>query len=183
MVTSYKDDFPIIHSSPSVPASERCLNLQMHQILEKAASKIMHIAPTTKHITFHIWQQLVQTKQTHAHQRYPCPLHKALKIHGVTFDTHLFFTSHINSGASRAAPGLSMLVAHAGPPRSFQKESISATYKTFIQSCLHRMVLQCQQYRYAQTPADSEPGTSYLYLFREELSTRAPPFRNRRTTG
>ena len=93
LTTSFADDFTVGESSPDLPTVTTNLCDDLSLVEDWAEAKNLSIAPNKSNVV--LFTPDPHQSKTHPQVFYKgalIPLNKALKILGVTFDTHLTFT-------------------------------------------------------------------------------------------
>ena len=130
---SYADDFTSWASSSSVPTAAEILTGNAEDVANWANKKDFQISTQKSTATlFTSENRQSQLNPNITLNSHPLPLDRRPKILGVTYDTHLTFSPHINSVTDRAASRLSILKSLAGSTWGQQKETLAFTYKCLL---------------------------------------------------
>ena len=130
---SYADDFTSWASSTDVATAAEILTGHDADVAGWASGKDLQISTQKSTATlFTSENRQSQLNPDITLNSHPLPLDRRPKILGVTFDTHLTFSPHINSIADRAASRLRILKSLAGSSWGQQKETLVFTYKCLL---------------------------------------------------
>ena len=132
----YADDITIYTSGPAVADLISDLNIYLSQVLNYIKKQLT--VSTAKSII------TLFTPDTHEHHIHPqvklvdqvLPLEKKPRVLGVTLDSQLTFTQHLNNIAAKVQQRNNLLKALAGSIWGYDKETLLTTYQAIGRSIL-----------------------------------------------
>ena len=132
ITSSYADDFHVGESSPDLSLLTSALSEDLRQIESWADEKNLSIASNKSSIT------LFTPDPAQAQFKGDViPINKYPKILGITLDTKLTFSHHIEDIKTRLSRRLQILKALAGTSWGQCKETLLLTYKSLIRSLIN----------------------------------------------
>jgi hypothetical protein len=137
-VSSYADDLTITSQNPNVQLATTTLQQYLTQLESWLTNNRMSASPQKSSITL----LTPHRKESNYHPQVflhnsILPLNKTPTILGITFDTHMTFTPHINNITTSANRKISALKALTGVKFGQHKETLKIVHKQFIESTLN----------------------------------------------
>ena len=179
---SYADDLTILGQHEKHVIAARNVQSYLNLLEAWLTQNRMTVSPQKSSVT-------LLTPDRHESSKHPrltlggqaIPLNKTPTILGITYDTHMTFTPHVNNVTTKATRKLNALRAVSNTKFGQQKESLSVMYKQFIRTTLNyastawyptikptnREKLQVTQNRCLRTITGSTQTTNINHLHSE----------------